>query len=152
MVDELFNRLVGLFREFSEESNSVEGRRTCELALASSIRGKPPSHFLKVAVGRNDRNLRDGDLQEIVKGNLFCVVVSDVCEGVPDESPDVLSPFYAPQGTYETRFDFLRQTRELGRVVSCSLVSIEQFLDTVYLLRKPIQALRGFLGGPAALA
>ena len=46
------------------------------------------------------------------------MVVSDVCEGVPDESPDVLSPVIAPHGAHETRFDFLRQTGELGRVVS----------------------------------
>ena len=69
VVDELFNRLVGLFRVFSEESSSVEGRRTRELGLASSIRGKLPTHLVKVAAGRNDRNHRDDDSEELVKAD-----------------------------------------------------------------------------------
>ena len=51
------------------ESSFVEGRRTHELGLASSIRGKLPPHPVKVAAGRNDRKHRNDDSEELVKAD-----------------------------------------------------------------------------------
>jgi hypothetical protein len=55
VADELFNRLVGLFRVFSEECSSAGGKRTLEKDFPSDTCRQLLSHLVKVDANSSAR-------------------------------------------------------------------------------------------------